>query len=102
MINNTAVAASYAIAGPVADHWFEPLLQRGGSLAGSVGRLMGTGNGRGMALLVLILGAVIIVTAAGGYLLPGLQRLEEIIPDAISDDEAADAAARQSAEGAVR
>jgi len=102
MIANTTLAAAYAMAGPVADHWFEPLLQRGGSLAGSVGRLMGTGNGRGMALLVLILGAVIMVTAAVGYLLPSLRRLEEIIPDAISDDEPADAVARQSAEGAVR
>lgn len=102
MISNATLAASYAVAGPVADHWFEPLLRRGGSLTGSVGRLMGTGQGRGMALLVLILGAIIMVLAAGGWLLPNLRRLEEDIPDAISDDEPAVAAATHQAEGAAR
>jgi hypothetical protein len=95
MTGNLTLAAAYAMAGPIADRWFEPLLRQGGSLSGSVGSLVGTGNGRGMAFLVLILGVVIMVTAAGGYLVPALRHLDVAVPDAISADEPADAAARQ-------
>lgn len=97
MIANSALVVAYLLAGPVADNVFEPLLRQGGSLAGSVGRVIGTGPGRGIALLVLILGLVVAATAAAGYLLPSLRYLEDRIPDAISDDEPAEAAARQSA-----
>jgi MFS transporter, DHA3 family, macrolide efflux protein len=90
MIGSTTQAAAFALVGPVADHWFEPLLLKGGSLAGSVGPVLGTGAGRGMALLVGLLGVVVIATAAAGYLLPSLRRVEEVNPDAISEDEPAD------------
>jgi len=46
------------LAGPLADSVFEPLLQEGGSLAGSVGRFIGVGPGRGIALLFMILGGI--------------------------------------------
>jgi DHA3 family macrolide efflux protein-like MFS transporter len=84
---NAAVTIAYAMVGPIADHVFEPLLLSGGALVGSLGRLMGTGPGRGMALLVLILGVVIIATAAIGCLTPGLRHLDETVPDALPGDE---------------
>jgi hypothetical protein len=44
-----AFALAYATAGPLADRVFEPLLLPGGALASSVGQVIGTGDGRGMA-----------------------------------------------------
>jgi hypothetical protein len=38
---------------------------------------------------VLILGVLIIVTAAAGWLMPALRHLDEIVPDAITGDEPA-------------
>jgi MFS transporter, DHA3 family, macrolide efflux protein len=97
MIGSATQAVAFALVGPIADHWFEPLLLRGGSLAGSVGKVLGTGPGRGMALLVGLLGVVVVAIAACGYLLPSLRRLEDSNPDAISEDEPAEAVARQPA-----
>lgn len=54
------------VAGPLADHVFEPLLRADGPLAGSVGVVMGTGPGRGTGLLFVLLGAFIAALAAGG------------------------------------
>ena len=89
MVNDIAMATAYACAGLVADHFFEPLMRRGGGLASSVGHLIGTGRGRGVALLVFVLGVVLIASAAGGYLLSSLRRLDELVPDAIAGDEQA-------------
>ena len=47
---------AYVVAGPLADGVFEPLLRPGGSLSGSIGTLIGTGAGRGTALLIATLG----------------------------------------------
>lgn len=105
MVASASPAAAYALAGPIADHWFEPLLRRGGNLAGSVGTVMGTGPGRGMALLVLLLGVVVVAIAAGGYLLPSLRRMDELVPDipdpALAGDPVGQLAA-DSARDAVR
>ncbi len=46
-----SLPVSYAIAGPLADRIFIPAMSPGGALAGSIGRVMGTGPGRGIALL---------------------------------------------------
>lgn len=46
------------VAGPLADYVFEPLLRSGGPLAGSIGLVIGTGPGRGIGLLLILLGAV--------------------------------------------
>jgi len=69
------------IAGPLSDHLFEPLLQEGGALAGSVGRLLGVGPGRGVALLFVVLGAATSALAAAAYLHPRLRQLEVELPD---------------------
>jgi MFS transporter, DHA3 family, macrolide efflux protein len=53
MITWGALTLSFGIAGPLADYVFEPWMQAGGALAGSVGSVLGTGAGRGMALLLM-------------------------------------------------
>ena len=69
------------LAGPLADSVFEPLLQEGGSLAGSVGRFIGVGPGRGIALLFMILGGISIVFTLIAYMYPRLRNLEDETPD---------------------
>lgn len=77
MVTNTVLFTGYLLAGPVAERVFEPLLRDGGDLVGSVGKVLGTGPGRGSAFLLLLLGAAVLVTAAAGYLSPGLRSLEK-------------------------
>ncbi|MFE9257352.1 MFS transporter [Streptomyces sp. NPDC006879] len=75
MVTNTVLCTSYLLAGPVADRVFEPLLVENGALAGSVGEVVGVGPGRGMALLLGLLGLLVLATAVAGYLTPSLRGL---------------------------
>ncbi|MDY0322924.1 MAG: MFS transporter [Candidatus Carbobacillus sp.] len=54
---------AYGISGLLADHVFNPLLEQGGLLASSVGRVIGTGPGRGIGLMFIIAGILVIVMA---------------------------------------
>ena len=65
-----SMAVAYPIAGPLADYVFEPLLMEGGWLAGSVGLVIGTGAGRGMGLLLIILGSFIMGLSLIGQIEP--------------------------------
>jgi MFS family permease len=67
------------IAGPLADLVFEPAMLPGGVLAGSVGSLIGTGPGRGIALLFAVAGLLLVVLAFAAYRLPRLRRLDDEI-----------------------
>jgi MFS transporter, DHA3 family, macrolide efflux protein len=77
MVASAVMCLAYATAGPLADHVFEPLLLKGGSLAGTVGTVMAVGKGRGMALLVGLIGLFAILTAVVGYLQPSLRTLPD-------------------------
>jgi len=74
---------AYAVAGPLTDRIFEPLMAPGGRLAGTVGAVIGVGKGRGMALLLMLVGVAVLLTAAIGYSIPSLRRVEEDLPDAL-------------------
>lgn len=84
MITQSSRPVAALIAGPLADRVFEPMLMPGGSLAGSIGRTIGTGPGRGIALLFIVLGILEIVTAIAGYLHPRLRHLEDELPDVVT------------------
>lgn len=77
-----------ALAGPLADQVFEPALLPGGALAGSVGQLIGTGPGRGIGFLFVLLGVLVIVFVCLAFLNPRLRRLESELPDAAAPKEA--------------
>lgn len=72
------------IAGPLADRLFEPWLAQGGALAGSVGRVVGTGPGRGIAFLLAVIGILLMGSVVAMYLLPRVRRVEEELPDALA------------------
>jgi MFS transporter, DHA3 family, macrolide efflux protein len=85
MISMSAMPLAYLVGGPLSDYVFEPLLAPGGALAGSVGRVLGVGPGRGIALLFMLLGVFMLVVAVAGYQAPRVRRVEEELPDAIPD-----------------
>nr|RPI25105.1 MAG: MFS transporter [Chloroflexota bacterium] len=87
MIAWSTMPLAYILAGPLNDKVFEPLMAVGGPLAGSIGRFMGVGPGRGTGLLFAIDGILItVLVLAIGYLNPRVRRLEEEIPDAVADN----------------
>lgn len=72
-----AIPLAHIIAGPLADHVFEPLMAPRGPLAQTMGRILGVGSGRGVALLFVVLGCLLALTAIAGFLYPPLLRVEE-------------------------
>ncbi|WP_018223632.1 MFS transporter [Salinispora pacifica] len=85
VIGDASVPLAYVLAGPVADGVFEPLLRPGGALADSVGRVVGTGDGRGIALLFAVTGVAMVLLAALAWTRPAL-RCADALPDALPDD----------------
>lgn len=78
MVQMAAQPVGYLLGGLLADQVFEPALQAGGSLAGSFGRLVGTGAGAGMSFMFLctcILGSM---TGIIGLLLPAIRGLDRV------------------------
>lgn len=71
---------AYPIAGPLAEHVFEPALAPGGPLSGTLGRMVGTGEGRGIALLFAVLGCLLIWVVVRAWRNRQLRLLDDI-PD---------------------
>ncbi len=69
-------------AGPLADKIFNPALMAGGALAGSAGRVIGVGPGRGIAMMLMVMAAVPALVALAGFLNPRVRNVEAELPDA--------------------
>jgi MFS transporter, DHA3 family, macrolide efflux protein len=79
-------------AGPLADGVFEPLLAPDGGLAGSVGRVIGTGEGRGIGFMAILSGVGVVLLAVAGWLNPRVRHLDEELPDLLPEEEEEEAA----------
>ncbi|MFL5541339.1 MAG: MFS transporter [Longimicrobiaceae bacterium] len=77
MLARLAAPLAYFLAGPLADRVFEPAMAPGGALAGSFGRWIGTGHGRGIALMFMLCGIAYVAAAAAGWLSPVLRHVED-------------------------
>lgn len=85
MIAFSCTPIAYLLAGPLVDKVFEPLLAEHGALAGSVGRIIGVGPGRGISFLFICLGVFIAITVTAGSLNPRLRNVDQELPDALPD-----------------
>lgn len=56
LLTQAGTVLAYASCGVLVDYLFEPMLAEKGILAGSVGRLIGTGEGRGIGFLLILSG----------------------------------------------
>jgi MFS transporter, DHA3 family, macrolide efflux protein len=85
MVGMSTLPLALLVSGPLADRVFEPLMAAGGPLAGSVGRLLGAGHGRGIGLLFIALGFFLLTSVVLGLRTPSLRTLEDDLPDALPD-----------------
>jgi amino acid adenylation domain-containing protein len=76
----------FAVLAPLAVGWFSPLLAPGGALAGSVGSVLGTGEGRGVGLAYVVYALVLLVINVGGFAVKLLRRFDTEVPDSLPDD----------------
>jgi DHA3 family macrolide efflux protein-like MFS transporter len=73
------------MAGPLADYFFEPAMQKGRLLAPFFGSLVGTGPGAGMALMFVIFGVCGIWVGIAGFAIPVVREVEDLLPDHSKD-----------------
>lgn len=88
---NQAVAWStlplgFAVVAPLGAAALEPLMADDGALASSVGAVIGTGPGRGLGLLYIVLGVALAALVAGALRTRTLRRFDDDVPDADPDD----------------
>ncbi|MFL7807975.1 MAG: MFS transporter [Anaerolineae bacterium] len=81
LIAMIAMPISYLAAGPLADRVFEPLMAEGGAWAAVLGPILGTGPGRGIGLVFVIVGSIVALLAVAGYLNPRIRKIDGELPD---------------------
>ncbi|MEE1824999.1 amino acid adenylation domain-containing protein [Streptomyces sp. BE20] len=88
---NTMVAWStlpvgFALVAPLGPRLVQPWVDENGPLAGTVGRLIGTGEGRGIGLLYLLFGLAMALLVLVCLAVPALRHFDRDVPDAEPDD----------------
>ncbi|NNF64379.1 MAG: MFS transporter [Acidimicrobiia bacterium] len=81
MISSAVSPMAILLAGPLADAVFEPAMTGDGSLTRSLGSLLGTGEGRGIGLMVVVAGLGTIAMAIAGLAHPRVRSLETELAD---------------------
>ncbi|MCZ7438053.1 amino acid adenylation domain-containing protein [Micromonospora sp. WMMC241] len=76
----------FALLAPGATALFEPMLAPGGSLAGTVGEVIGTGPGRGIGFAYICFGVILILITLGGFAIRLLRRFDLEVEDSLPDD----------------
>lgn len=64
LLTQIGTVVAYASCGVLSDYLFEPMLAENGILAGSVGKLIGVGEGRGIGFLLILSGIGMVVAAS--------------------------------------
>ena len=85
MIASAITPLAYLISGPLADSVFGPLMSEGGTLAGTVGGVIGVGQERGIGLMFMLSGVLMLLVTAVAYAYPRLRLIEDELPDAVPD-----------------
>ncbi|MDG4764530.1 amino acid adenylation domain-containing protein [Solwaraspora sp. WMMD406] len=86
MVAWSTMPLGWGVIAPLATSLMEPLLMPDGALASSVGVVIGVGPGRGIALLYVVFGLGIALTAIVSLRTRVLSRFDDEVPDAPPDD----------------
>lgn len=89
MISQSMMPLAFILSGIFADYVFTPLLLEGGALASTfVGDVLGVGPGRGIGLMMICGGILLMLLSGLAYAHPRIRRIEIEVPDAIPDQDA--------------
>ncbi|MFI9503427.1 amino acid adenylation domain-containing protein [Nocardia sp. NPDC052566] len=94
-IVTVAMPLGYLVTGPLADRVFRPMLEPGGALADALGPVLGTGPGRGLALVIAVCGLLLTGWTTLAWHNRTLRFVEDVLPDAVPDSEIEDADTEQ-------
>ncbi|MFI6757663.1 MFS transporter [Micromonospora sp. NPDC050417] len=97
VVGDASIPVAYLLAGPLADQVFEPLMRPDGALAGSAGAVIGTGDGRGTALVFAVTGTLMMLLVAAAWSRRSLREVDDL-PDALEPTAPAEAATPESVE----
>ncbi|WP_044641914.1 MFS transporter [Risungbinella massiliensis] len=78
VISQLGFVVAYALSGVLVDFLFTPMLVDGGVFADSVGKIIGTGSGRGTGFLIIIAGVLLCVTSVILSNLKSVKNLENL------------------------
>lgn len=92
MLASAITPLACLIAGPLADSVFGPLMSDGGALSGTVGGVIGVGQERGIGLIFILSGILMLLVTAAAYAYPRLRLIEDELPDVIPDTAEGEAA----------
>jgi DHA3 family macrolide efflux protein-like MFS transporter len=89
LLSHSATAIGYFLSGPLSEYVFEPLLDKGGLLTDSVGRVIGVGPGRGVGLMFILLGTFMTLVAVIAYSVPAIRHLDALANHVSNEGKAA-------------
>jgi len=79
VLSQLGYVLAYACAGVLADGVFNPMLKEGGILSGTVGRLIGTGPGRGIGFMFVLSGVSVFIL---GFIMGRIKIIRSMEPPA--------------------
>ncbi|SCG75976.1 non-ribosomal peptide synthetase/MFS transporter [Micromonospora coxensis] len=86
VISWSTLPLGFGVVAPVGSGLFEPLMAHDGPLAGTAGRLLGTGEGRGTALMYVVFAGVMALIVVLARRTRTLRRFDHEVADAPPDD----------------
>jgi MFS family permease len=87
MISQSMMPLAFLLSGVLADNVFNPLLVEGGGLAKTIiGNFLGVGPGRGIGLMMICSGVILLIVSGLAYANPHIRNIETEIPDAVLDE----------------
>lgn len=88
MIAQSMMPLAFISSGLLVDKVFNPLMVEGGKLSATfVGEVLGVGAGRGIGLMMVCSGMILLLISAAAYANPRIRNIESEIPDAIPADQ---------------
>ncbi|MFJ2031590.1 amino acid adenylation domain-containing protein [Streptosporangium sp. NPDC087985] len=85
-ISWSTLPIGFAVLAPLATSLFNPMLQPDGALAGSVGAVIGVGDGRGVGLTYVVFALMMAAVTVCASTIRLLRRFDTEVPDSLPDD----------------